>query len=248
MTSTAPPPSDAALQAGEAPTPIVVPWTPRDVFVGFIIWAGSVVALFGVGLFVPARLADPATLAIFAVGEAALLIPVFFLAIRKHKARGQDLGLRGFAWKLPAIGCAGMLIIYGCNYFYALILSAFSLRVQPSLTPLMTGTAHPIVLLVLGVFLAPPAEEVFFRGFVFAGLRRSMGWRKAALVSSALFALSHLTLTAILPIFAIGWLYAFLYERGRSIWPSTLLHMLTNAIGLTVTYAFAGHGGVAIVP
>ena len=170
MTSTAPPPSDAALQAGEAPTPIVVPWTPRDVFVGFIIWAGSVVALFGVGLFVPARLADPATLAIFAVGEAALLIPVFFLAIRKHKARGQDLGLRGFAWKLPAIGCAGMLIIYGCNYFYALILSAFSLRVQPSLTPLMTGTAHPIVLLVLGVFLAPPAEEVFFRGFVFAGL------------------------------------------------------------------------------
>jgi membrane protease YdiL (CAAX protease family) len=75
-----------------------------------------------------------------------------------------------------------------------------------------------------------------------------MGWRKAALLSSLLFSLSHLTPTAILPIFAIGWLFSFLYERSRSIWPCTLLHALINLIGLGAAYLLTQLGGAAIPP
>jgi len=234
-------------QAEVAP-PIAVPWTPRDVLWGFLIWAGLTISLVLVEIFAPAPFVERSSPALFAVGEAGLLIPGVVLAIHKRGARWQDLGLRPFGWKVPAIGCAGLVILYVGNFFYSLLLSLFSLQVQPMLVPVMSESRAPIVILAVGVLLAPPVEEVFFRGFVFGGLRTSMGWRKAALLSSLLFSLSHLTPTAILPIFAIGWLFSFLYERSRSIWPCTLLHALINLIGLGAAYLLTQLGGAAIPP
>ena len=81
-----------------------------------------------------------------------------------------------------------------------------------------------------GMSLAPVVEEVFFRGFIFAGLRQRYKWYIAASISSLLFALMHLQITGFIPLFFMGFLLAFLYHRSDSIWLPILCHCVMNAM------------------
>ena len=87
--------------------------------------------------------------------------------------------------------------------------------------------------------VAPFVEEVFFRGFVFSGLIKKWDWKGAAFVSAALFAVAHVVPTSLLPIFILGWIFAFLYKISGSIWPAILMHMLTNTLALSAAYAIS---------
>jgi uncharacterized protein len=82
------------------------------------------------------------------------------------------------------------------------------------------------------VILAPLVEEVFFRGFVFNGLRGRMDWWWAAVISGALFAAAHLDPLFLLPAFLIGILLAFLYQKTNSIWPGMIVHFLVNSLAV----------------
>lgn len=79
---------------------------------------------------------------------------------------------------------------------------------------------------------APFAEELFFRGFFFQGLRQKYGWNRAALFSSLLFGAAHGQLAALLPTFLLGYVLAFIYQRSNSIWPGIILHFLINSMGM----------------
>jgi membrane protease YdiL (CAAX protease family) len=87
-----------------------------------------------------------------------------------------------------------------------------------------------------GVVVAPVVEELFFRSFLFAGLRKRYGWQKAGLISAALFAVIHLQPLAAIPIFLLGCLFAYLYQRSNSVWPAIVMHVATNALGLGAAY------------
>ncbi len=95
------------------------------------------------------------------------------------------------------------------------------------------------VVLALAV-IGPIAEEVFFRGVVFAGMRRSMPLWPAAVVSGLLFGSLHAPTgpTTVVPLAALGVALAWLYERTGSIWPPIIVHMFNN--GLVVGLAIAG--------
>ena len=85
-----------------------------------------------------------------------------------------------------------------------------------------------------GVVVAPVAEETFFRGFVFAGLRSRYDWRWAAAISAALFAAAHLSVTFFIPAFLLGYLFAYLYQRSNSVWPGMIFHVFLNALALSI--------------
>ncbi len=74
---------------------------------------------------------------------------------------------------------------------------------------------------------------------MFAGLRERYGWQKAALISSSLFGVIHFTPTAIIPIFILGYIFAYLYQRSRSIWPAILMHASSNTLALGAAYVVA---------
>ena len=122
---------------------------------------------------------------------------------------------------------------------YSVVLDIFGLRVQADLAPLFSELGSPWWFLLAGVVVAPIVEEVFFRGFVFAGLRNRYEWKKAAVISSALFALTHLQLTAFIPIFILGYIFSVLYQRSNSIVPAILMHILTNGLALGAAYLTA---------
>jgi membrane protease YdiL (CAAX protease family) len=80
------------------------------------------------------------------------------------------------------------------------------------------------------VGLAPIAEEVFFRGFLFAGLRKLTGVWVAALLSSLLFAVVHAQSGLIIPFTIVGLMLAYLYHRSRSIYLPIGMHFFFNAV------------------
>jgi membrane protease YdiL (CAAX protease family) len=129
-----------------------------------------------------------------------------------------------------------MLLSFGFNAVYSSVLGLFGIDVQPDLGPVFAELESPIWLLISGVIVAPVVEEVFFRGFVFAGLRTRYRWRKAAVISSLLFALVHLQPAAVVPVFLLGYVFAYLYYRSNSIWPPILMHITTNGMALGAAY------------
>ncbi len=216
-----------------------MPWTPRDVVWGlmvFVLWILSfaMIGFLGESLTLPV---DAGLLIVF--GEAVLLLPTWYFTIYKYKANWADLGLRGFHPRAVSIGCGLMLLSLLFNLIYAILLSLFDLQIQPDITLMFENTGFPLALLFGGAVVAPFVEEIFFRGFVFTGLRHKWDWQKAALVSAGLFAIAHFIPTSILPIFILGLIFAFLYQISGSIWPAILMHMLTNTVALLAAYAIS---------
>lgn len=98
-----------------------------------------------------------------------------------------------------------------------------------------------IAVTVLAGFLIVPvaafAEELFFRGLVFGGLRQSMPLWIAAAISGALFGLGHLTtgdVAVALQLSIFGAILAWTYERDGSLWAPMTLHLLNNALAFTL--------------
>jgi len=104
-----------------------------------------------------------------------------------------------------------------------------------SITELYHMLDTPAPFLVSAVLVAPLSEEVFFRGFLFAGLRQRHGWVAALLLSSAIFAVFHLQPAALIPTFLLGCVLVFIYQMSGSLWPGILLHFFINGCALGIT-------------
>lgn len=83
------------------------------------------------------------------------------------------------------------------------------------------------------VIAAPVAEEIFFRGIIFNAWLREGGRRYAYIGSAALFAVIHLSLVSLLPIFALGLALAWVYERsGHNLLAPIAMHATVNGISV----------------
>ena len=85
-----------------------------------------------------------------------------------------------------------------------------------------------IVWLVIGVTPAI-CEELFFRGLVFAGLRR-LGVGAAVLGSALLFALAHASIYRLMPTLILGIVLGVLRWRSGSVVPGMVMHALNNGL------------------
>ena len=93
-----------------------------------------------------------------------------------------------------------------------------------------------LAILFAGAVLAPISEELFFRGYVFRTYLDTRGPLIAYGVTPLLFAVLHQNLPG-LPLFAIlSVLFAWTYQRTRSIVPSIVGHALNNAYGFSILY------------
>ena len=101
--------------------------------------------------------------------------------------------------------------------------------------------ARPGLLLDLMIFvavvLAPFAEELVFRGFVFSALWRRFPFRIAALLSGLVFGAAHGEPAGILPLAAAGVVLAVVYSRTHSLWSSVVAHGTFNGVTLLLLLA-----------
>jgi membrane protease YdiL (CAAX protease family) len=91
---------------------------------------------------------------------------------------------------------------------------------------------------ILVCVLAPVAEELFFRGFCFTALRRTVGMLPAAALTGIIFGAIHLGGTEIefiVPLMVFGFFLCLLYVWTDSLLPCIVLHALNNALALGVS-------------
>ncbi len=76
---------------------------------------------------------------------------------------------------------------------------------------------------------APLFEELLFRGFLLPSLTRYVSRPAAIGLSAAFFAIAHLSLAELLPLFVLGCVLGTVYTRSRNLASSMLLHALWNS-------------------
>jgi membrane protease YdiL (CAAX protease family) len=81
-----------------------------------------------------------------------------------------------------------------------------------------------------GAVAAPIGEEIFFRGLLFNTLRIRYNLKLAIVVSSLAFALVHASPLAVVVIFPMGMLLAYVYHRTHSLWVTIVIHAVNNGL------------------
>ena len=85
------------------------------------------------------------------------------------------------------------------------------------------------------VAVAPIAEEIFFRGFIFRALDGVWAGWAAIVVSGAAFGIFHLNLAVLVPFSLIGMLFAWAFRVSGSIWITIIAHFIINSVSFIVT-------------
>lgn len=114
----------------------------------------------------------------------------------------------------------------------AWLLEAVGLSPEPQAAERAIALVDPWLVVLAVVILAPIAEEVFFRGVVFNAWLREGGRRWAYVGSAALFAIIHLSLLSLVPIFLLGLALAWVYERTGNLLAPIAMHAVVNGISV----------------
>ncbi len=88
-----------------------------------------------------------------------------------------------------------------------------------------------------GCILAPLAEELFFRGYIFQTFSRRYGALWAYLFSAGLFAIVHANLAAAVPVFVLGLMLARIFQTSGSVLPGIVAHGVNNAVAFALLYS-----------
>lgn len=82
-------------------------------------------------------------------------------------------------------------------------------------------------------------EELLFRGYLQRNAERAFGIVGAIIVVGFVFGAYHLQPTKLLPLSALGALFAWMVWRSGSLWPAIVAHFVNNAMAVSVGTYFA---------
>ena len=91
-------------------------------------------------------------------------------------------------------------------------------------------------ILIAGAVIAPVCEEFLFRGFFYVVFKRYIGAPASALITAALFAAFHVSLTAFPSLFVLALCFTIAFEKTGSLVVPVTMHALFNASQLGVLY------------
>jgi membrane protease YdiL (CAAX protease family) len=141
----------------------------------------------------------------------------------------KQLGFVGFRLK-TALAWSGIGIL-GYLAFALVYITAFGTPEQDDIA----GEFGPLpVQILLIVIAAPLAEEICFRGLLFRGFRTRLPFWISALLAASIFGLLHYStgVSAIPLLIVLGFIFALVYEKTRSLWPAIILHAANNGLAL----------------
>lgn len=162
--------------------------------------------------------------------------------IRRSRTTRKDVGLERLpSWQDIALAPAG--------FFVYLLLSAGLLALLSSFLPFidvdqaqdvgfsqLTQRYELILAFITLVVIAPVAEEILFRGYLFGKLRAYAPLWVAIIVTSLLFGLVHQAWNVGIDTFALSIILCLLRVVSGSLWPAILLHMIKNGIAFYLLF------------
>ena len=90
------------------------------------------------------------------------------------------------------------------------------------------NTALKVVLSVTAIIVAPLAEEILFRGYLYAVIKRYSGRCFAGIITALLFAVVHGILPGMMPLFILALILTLAYELTGCLWVPIAAHSLFN--------------------
>jgi CAAX protease family protein len=103
------------------------------------------------------------------------------------------------------------------------------------------STTALVFVAILVCVMAPLAEELFFRGFLFTALRRWIGVAGGAIATGVIFGLIHAgsaDAVFLVPLGVFGAILCLLYYFTGSLVPCMVLHALNNSLALGVSQSW----------
>jgi len=188
------------------------------------------------------------------VQDVAFVVAAVYCAKLGHKAvRSWQFGLRppGQGWVHAGLMVLALIIAFiALDALWGEILHPTKEKLLETL-----GTKESKSLLVLSAALtcviAPIAEEMLFRGYMFTAMRNWRGTLPAALVVGLLFGAVHATSAPaadLVPLGALGFGLCLLYRYSGSLYPGIGAHALNNSIAFASLEGWnVGQGALLIV-
>jgi uncharacterized protein len=197
----------------------------------YAIWWVALVVLgaFAV-LIVGPKAVDPRDVLFQWISLASVLVATWVMLWRIDKLSWGELGLDPAAASPPILikGAAlGGLTIGAASL---LLLSTHMLRIDPTGSGNWWGQAgHSTILLLPAGFF----EELFIRGYAFAILRRTAGWKMALIITSIVFGLLHVSnpgadAESILAVIVAGFFLGTVFLVTRSLYAAGAAHFAWN--------------------
>ena len=182
-----------------------------------------------------------------AIGQLVSYVPLVLVVVAflpwVAERSLAELGWRRLDGRALATALVGAVAMYAVTVVVAGAQYLVTHR-QPheEAVALFTSTRDPALIAtfsLIAVVAAPIVEESLFRGFLFNALLRYTPVWAAATVSGVLFGLSHLSLSALVPLACSGIVLAYVYHSSGSLTASMITHGLFNALNLAALSA--GH-------
>ena len=110
---------------------------------------------------------------------------------------------------------------------------------------LFSSRSSAFALAAFGIFVAPPVEELFFRGFLYPALARPLGSVLSVGLTGVFFALIHSAQLAhawipLLLLFAIGVILTAVRAKTKSVATTVIIHMSYNTALFVLVYIGTG--------
>lgn len=162
--------------------------------------------------------------------------------LKKYRTSTDEIGLKNWPrWLDLLLAPAGFLVyllISGLLVWFAmqyLTFIDFQQTQDTGFSGLSQRYEYILAFLTL-VVIAPVAEEVLFRGYLFGKLRKYVPLWVAILITSVLFAFVHGAWNVAIDVFALSIVLCVLRVVANSLWPSILLHMIKNFIAFYLLF------------
>jgi membrane protease YdiL (CAAX protease family) len=205
------------------------------------IFAVQVVQNFHAGDAVIPRTIDTGVLVFVQLGFWMFVVGTILFSLLLRRMRPADLFgfdrlsfLKVFLWAIGLL-IGALPLIFASSAVVSSLLHLNSESDSQPIVQLFEGITDPtkkIPIIVLAVVIAPLAEEFVFRGFLYGVTKRFAGSLPALAFSGAVFALVHLHLPSLLPLFLLACVLTFAYELTGSLLVPMAMHSLFNAITL----------------
>ncbi len=170
------------------------------------------------------------SIGIIATQVIAFACPAFFLAYSKSNPR-TVLALRTTPIvAILAAGLIGTTLWYWNVHWIAPLSASWSPPEQSAQwSEVVAVTVRPLwESIFIFAFVPALCEEFLHRGIIAPAIARRLGVPAAIILSGAIFGLSHLSLTRLLPTALLGGFAAYLRLRSQSLWPAITVHFLSN--------------------
>lgn len=188
-----------------------------------------------------ANWSQPAEMLILALSVAAGLMPVFREGQREvarvEAHRGSSAAAKNSQEKylLIILSLGTACLCLAINLLTGFVTRNFAVPTGVTTVSEMQPAFLPLSAAVYGI-LTPFAEELIYRGLMYARLRESMPVRESILLSASLFGLSHGNLRQGIYAFVMGALFAYSYEFTREFSVPFILHCMCNLLVLFLEY------------